>query len=115
MSGHRFGTVVATGLALASGGAVLASMAGPPATEQTVDFVRDVQPILAVSCVRCHAAALAQGTLRLDTREGLRQGGASGPAVQAGDGKGSLLYQRLLPSHPPQRLPWVSHPPPPPH
>ena len=85
MSRHRFGTVIVVALGLASGGAVVASMASPtsPPPESAVDFVRDVQPILAVSCVRCHAAALAQGKLRLDTREGLRQGGASGPVRSA--------------------------------
>src|SRR5258707_11333420 len=106
MSPHRFGTVIAAGLALASGGVVLASMGGPaaPPPERTVDFVRDVQPILAVSCVRCHAAALVQGKLRLDTREGLQQGGTSGPSVQAGDGKASLLYQRLVLTDPAKRM-----------
>jgi mono/diheme cytochrome c family protein len=109
MSRHRFGTVIAAGLALASGGVGLASMAPPP-PEQTVDFVRDVQPILAVSCVRCHAAALVQGKLRLDTREGLQQGGTSGPSVQAGDGKASLLYQRLVLTDPAKRMPMASDP-----
>jgi cytochrome c553 len=70
-----------------------------------VDFVRDVQPILAASCVRCHDAATADGDLRLETRQGLLTGGATGPAVVPGDGKGSRLYQRLVLNDPRKRMP----------
>jgi mono/diheme cytochrome c family protein len=80
--------------------------AAPPA----VDFVRDVEPIFSAACVRCHAAGLEQGQLRLDTREGFSRGGASGPAVVAGDGRQSLLFQRLVLEDPQKRMPWLSDP-----
>jgi mono/diheme cytochrome c family protein len=77
--------------------------AAPP--ETPLDFVRDVQPILSASCVKCHRAARAEGGLRLDTQEGLLEGGDSGGAVVRGDGKGSLLYQRLMVNDPEERMP----------
>jgi mono/diheme cytochrome c family protein len=99
----------------AAGAAIaVASMGGAPASGQgpapaaaspPLDFARDVQPIFATTCVRCHRAAKMEGDLRLDTREGLFGGGASGAAVVPGDGKGSLLYQRLVASDPEKRMP----------
>jgi mono/diheme cytochrome c family protein len=53
---------------------------------------------------------MAQGKLRLDTHEGLLQGGASGPVVLPGNGKGSPLYQRLVLDDPQRRMPWLSDP-----
>jgi mono/diheme cytochrome c family protein len=97
--------VVVTGAALASAWGAMA-----PATAPPVDFAREVKPILAASCVRCHAAGLAQGQLRLDTREGLLKGGVSGPVVVPGSGKDSLLYQRLILDDPQKRMPWLSDP-----
>src|SRR3989442_12811159 len=90
----------------------LAAARGPaaPHPPASPEFARDVQPILAVSCVRCHSAALPQGKLRLDTREGVLQGGATGAALVPGDGRGSLLYQRLVLDDPQKRMPWLSDP-----
>jgi mono/diheme cytochrome c family protein len=85
-----------------------ASSASPPAAAP--DFGRDVQPILAASCVRCHRASRSEGGLRLDTREGLLEGGDSGAVVVRGDAKGSLLYQKLRATDPDERMPQRSDP-----
>ena len=74
------------------------------------DFARDVEPILAAACVRCHASSIPQGQLRLDTRDGLLKGGASGPVVVAGQAEASSLYGRLLVDDPAKRMPWMSEP-----
>jgi len=89
-----------------------ASGRGPVAADATpkVDFAREVQPILAASCVRCHAAGLEQGKLRLDTHQGLLRGGASGPVIVAGDGRASALFRRLVIDDLPKRMPWLSDP-----
>jgi len=63
---------------------------------EAVNYYRDIEPILAASCVSCHQAAMAAGGLRLDAPENLLQGGASGPAVIPGRAQSSLLYQRLM-------------------
>jgi hypothetical protein len=92
---------------VASLGGTRASARGPAAGAHglAVDFARDVQPILAASCVRCHGPRKTEGDLRLDTPEGLRKGGSSGPVVLRGDGKGSLLYRLLVESDPEKRMP----------
>ena len=77
----------------------------PAPARHSLDFARDVQPILAASCVRCHGPRKTEGDLRLDTPEGLRKGGSSGPVVLHGDGKGSLLYQLLVETDPEKRMP----------
>ena len=89
---------------VALGLAVLANAEAGP------DFAREVQPILASACVRCHANAIPQGQLRLDTRDGLLKGGASGPVVVAGQPEASPLYKRLLVDDPVKRMPWMSEP-----
>src|SRR2546422_2424849 len=65
-------------------------------------FEKKVRPVLAEKCYPCHSAKLARpmGGLRLDTRDGGREGGDSGPAVTPGDPSHSALvtagsYQRL--------------------
>ena len=69
------------------------------------DFVRDVQPILAASCVRCHGPAVRKGLLRLHARKDLLEGGESGEVVVPGDPASSLLYQKLLSQNPKARMP----------
>ncbi|MCC6521376.1 MAG: hypothetical protein IT373_01820 [Polyangiaceae bacterium] len=54
-----------------------------------------VGPILIDRCGRCHGEAKQKGKLRLDGREAVMKGGASGPVVVAGDPAASPLVQRL--------------------
>ena len=84
--------------------------AAAPQAGTSVDFVRDVRPILVDACVRCHSGTLPQGKLRLDSREEMLRGGASGTAVIPGNGTGSLLYQRLVIDDSQKRMPWLSDP-----
>ncbi|MDX2268830.1 MAG: PSD1 and planctomycete cytochrome C domain-containing protein [Bryobacter sp.] len=62
----------------------------------SVDFVRDVQPILKKSCNGCHGPALQSGGLRLDSKVAVERGGVSGLALLAGKAKDSVLYQRIM-------------------
>ena len=106
MSPRVLGLVGAAILSASVGGA-LASARGPAAAgpDDALDFVRDIQPILAASCVRCHGPRKTEGDLRLDTRAGLLKGGDSGAVVVSGDGKASPLYQRLIAEDPEKRMP----------
>jgi uncharacterized membrane protein/mono/diheme cytochrome c family protein len=61
-----------------------------------VDFARDVEPIFKAVCYECHNADKQKGDLRMDSRELLLKGGATGPGFVAGDAKKSLLIQRVL-------------------
>ncbi|MFN7998147.1 MAG: PSD1 and planctomycete cytochrome C domain-containing protein [Bryobacteraceae bacterium] len=58
-------------------------------------FFRDrIQPVLAKRCYGCHTDAQSAG-LRVDSRESLIKGGATGPAVVPGDPDRSLLIQAV--------------------
>jgi mono/diheme cytochrome c family protein len=57
-----------------------------------VDYERDVQPILAAKCHRCHSAKKRDGKLNMTTREGLLAGGVSGPALVPGKPEKSLMF-----------------------
>jgi len=66
----------------------------PAAT--TVDFARDIQPILERRCQACHGLTNATKGLRLDQRAAAMQGGESGPAIIPGNSERSLIIRRLL-------------------
>src|SRR5205085_6151558 len=56
-------------------------------------FEKKVRPVLAEHCYACHSAQAkkVKGGLRLDTPEGIRKGGDSGPAVKPNDENSLLL------------------------
>lgn len=57
-----------------------------------VDLLVDrVAPILESRCLHCHSGDRPKGSLSLETRDGLRVGGFSGPAIDSEDPKFSLL------------------------
>jgi hypothetical protein len=76
-------------------------------------FESKIRPVLVERCQKCHSAEVAKpkGQLRLDTREGARRGGTSGPAVVPGDVEASALYQAITaadgysPMPPKEKLP----------
>ena len=69
----------------------------PPrrAKAESVNYYRDIEPILTENCVSCHQASMAAGGLRLDAPENALQGGASGPGIVPGKAQKSLVYLRL--------------------
>jgi hypothetical protein len=73
-----------------------------------VDFTRDVRPILARHCFKCHGPddSARQSGLRLDLREGALAGGESGEkAVVPGAPDKSELIRRIASSDDAQRMP----------
>ncbi|HVK10933.1 MAG TPA: DUF1549 domain-containing protein, partial [Gemmataceae bacterium] len=58
-------------------------------------FEKEVRPVLADRCVRCHGPDKASGGLRLDSRAGVLTGGDSGPAAVAGKPADSLLVRAV--------------------
>ncbi|MBY0503024.1 MAG: PSD1 and planctomycete cytochrome C domain-containing protein [Bryobacteraceae bacterium] len=62
---------------------------------QPVDFIRDVQPIFAKSCLSCHGEKSQQAGLRLDAKALAFAGGQSGKAILPGQAGDSPLYQRV--------------------
>jgi hypothetical protein len=62
----------------------------------TVDFYRDVQPILETKCYDCHKGGKAKGGLKLDSLADARKGGKSdGSAVSPHDPAKSALLARV--------------------
>jgi mono/diheme cytochrome c family protein len=64
-----------------------------------VDYVRDVKPILAEHCYRCHGASQQKGELRMDTAALALKGGENGPAFKAGKSAESLIVQAVKGEH----------------
>jgi hypothetical protein len=76
---------------------------------QTVDFGREVKPILDVHCVKCHGPEKAKGKLRLDGKAHAFQGGHLKPH----DPAGSRFFQVLLAEDVEERMPQKAPPLPP--
>src|SRR5262249_5626248 len=77
----------------------LAIFIGGPAPAEEVDFTRDVRPILARHCFKCHGPddKARQSELRLDVRESALKGGSSGdPGLVPGKPDDSELVRRVL-------------------
>src|SRR5262245_52616390 len=64
-------------------------IATQPVRAQSVDYMRDVKPILAASCYTCHGAIKQKAGLRLDTVA----------AMKAGGDHGNVLSENLLLKH----------------
>src|SRR4051812_17151599 len=58
-------------------------------------FEAKVRPVLVKHCYECHSAKKARGGLRLDTRDGTRKGGESGPVIVPGKPAESALLKAL--------------------
>ncbi len=66
------------------------------APQSTVDFTRDIQPILQATCYECHGPKKTKAKLRLDSTAGILKGGETGAIVVAGKSEQSLIVRRLL-------------------
>ncbi len=60
-------------------------------------FEKKVRPVLVANCYQCHSASAKElhGKLRLDTKDGIRKGGESGPALVPGKPDESLIIQAI--------------------
>ena len=77
----------------------------PPATSRKVDFVRDIQPVLESSCIKCHARGKAKGGWRVDTRAEALKPSDSGPAIVPGDSTRSRLVHLVAGTDPDDVMP----------
>lgn len=60
-----------------------------------VDYVKEVKPILARNCYKCHGAAEQKGELRLDTVAFAKKGGDRGVVIVPGKSSQSLMVQAV--------------------
>jgi hypothetical protein len=79
-----------------------------PANPAGLDFFeKQIRPILADRCYKCHSAAgeKIKGNLRLDAAEMWLKGGDSGPAVVPGNLEKSLLIEAIRYKNPDMEMP----------
>lgn len=62
---------------------------------ESVQFIRDLAPVVVSQCIQCHAGMQPRGRLNLTTFNGLLRGGDSGAAIMPGKPKDSLLIKKL--------------------
>src|SRR4051794_36631412 len=90
-------------LAVRVGTILLIAGAGATAhAAETVSFSKDVAPILAAKCMKCHAEAPMMGNLDLRSLASALKGGQHGPAIAPGNAASSRLYQHLTGQQQPQ-------------
>jgi len=76
--------------------AALLALPLPAAADETVDFAREVQPILQQHCLKCHGPEEQNGGLRYDDRQGALVPGDSGRhAIVPGQPEQSELLLRI--------------------
>jgi hypothetical protein len=72
-----------------------AACADEPASAPAEFFEKEVRPLLAEHCFRCHQGTKPKGGLTLTSRTDLLQGGDRGPAAVPGQPEKSLLIQAI--------------------
>ncbi len=77
----------------------------PPAAGRTVDFVRDIQPILSQNCYGCHGPRKQEGQLRWDNKQIALQGGEHGIEIVAGKSAQSRMIELVAGLEPDKIMP----------
>ena len=77
----------------------------PRAPAAAPNFARDIQPLLAAHCLKCHGPEKQKAGLRLDHRASALQGGDDGPVIAVGQSHASPLLQRVTSQDPDQIMP----------
>jgi hypothetical protein len=72
----------------------------------TIEFNRDIRPILSDKCFQCHGPALQLATLRFDREEGASHALSGGRfAIVPGDPSNSQIIRRITTTNPAIRMP----------
>lgn len=78
---------------------------GPLGAAESVDYLREIKPLLKERCYICHGALKQKAKLRLDTAVSAVNGGKSGAAIKSGDPAASLLFKRVSDADEHTRMP----------
>lgn len=73
--------------------------------QDTVDYAKQIKPVLQARCYACHGVLKQEGQLRLDTATFALKGGESGAAIKPSDAAGSLLLKRIAATEESERMP----------
>src|SRR3954464_9165217 len=64
--------------------------------QPAVDFLRDIKPIFAQRCYRCHSSLEQESGLRLDSAAAIQKGGEHGTVLVAGKSGESRIIAAVL-------------------
>lgn len=81
--------------AVAAAAMPAAAVARPTLRPGDVSFASDIAPLLLDQCGNCHGETDPEGNLRMTSFQRLVRGGRTGAAIMAGNGRSSLLVQKL--------------------
>jgi hypothetical protein len=70
-------------------------LAGWAQAQDKIDFAKQIRPIMADSCYKCHGEKKEKGKLRLDSLAGFEKGGKDGKVIEADHPDKSDLYRRI--------------------
>lgn len=84
---------------------IIASWQLTPSQAQTIDFDKQIAPILVSHCLECHRGSSPEGGLNLTERALAQKGGDSGEAIVAGHAEESLLWERVSADEMPPKHP----------
>lgn len=77
----------------------------PPAATTEIDFYRDIEPILAAACIKCHGPDKQKSDYRLDSRDAAIKGGEGGAAIVVGKSAESAIIKFVAGLDPDVRMP----------
>jgi hypothetical protein len=93
---HHIRTAFSCRIALAVAVLVAAASARAPGQASgTPQFEKDVLPLLAARCLKCHGETRPKAGLDLRTRAGMLRGGESGPVLVPGESARSLVFEMI--------------------
>ena len=78
---------------------------GVTLADESVDYVRQIKPVLQARCYACHGVLKQEAGLRLDTAELAVKGSSSGVVVKPSDAAGSSLLHRVTATDESERMP----------
>jgi hypothetical protein len=106
--------VIGCSASLLTGSVLLRAQTPAPASAvkpaPSVDFAKDIQPILEQHCAECHGRSKARARLRLHTPQHILKGGQSGPAIVPGKSDASELIRRVIDPNDDDRMPLDADP-----
>src|SRR5947209_10551623 len=77
------------------GAGVLVMASASIRAEDKIDFTKQIRPIFAENCYKCHGGSKHKGNFKLDSAESIKKGGKEGSDVVAGQPDKSDLYRRI--------------------
>lgn len=71
----------------------------------TVDYLKEIKPVLAAKCYACHGALQQKNGLRVDTVQFMLEGGNKGPVVVPGQSQMSSILDHVTGANKARRMP----------